>query len=103
MFVSLYDEDVNNYPKNKMFQELHHEFLENDWMLGENTMTKMIYYNPRNITDEFKIHLENKVIYATIPITPGNYEYTTSFTSFFLATEYISFHLKNYENKFKIN
>lgn len=102
MFVSLYDEDINNFPKNKIFMDIHQEFLENGWRLRENTMTNMLYYNPKNLTDEFKIRVENKLIYVTIPITPGNYEYTTKFTGFFLASEYISFHLKNYNNKLTI-
>lgn len=99
MFVSLCDEDINTIPKNKLFHDIHEEFLENGWTLRENTMTKMNYYNPINLMDEFKIKMEDKLIYVTIPIKPGNYEYTTKFTSFFLATEYMSFHLKNYANK----
>lgn len=103
MFVSLYDEDISRTPKNKIFHDIHQEFLENGWRLRETTMTNMLYYNPKNLTDVFKIRFENKLIYVTIPITPGNYEYTTKFTSFFLATEYISYHLKNYRNKLSID
>ena len=100
MFVSLYDKDINNFPKNKLFIDIHNDFLKNGWRLRDNTMTKMLYYNPRNLADEFKITMENKLIYVTIPITPGNYEYTTKFTSYFLANEYITFHLNNYLDKF---
>lgn len=96
---SCYKEETSSFPKNKMFIDIHQDFLENGWYLRENTMINMVYYNPKNLTDEFKIRLENKMIYVTIPITPGNYEYKTNFTSYFLATEYISFHLKNYAFK----
>lgn len=102
MFVSLYDEDINRTPKNIFFQDIHQEFLQNGWRLRETTMTNMLYYNSKIITDEFKIRFENKLIYITIPITYGNYEYTTKFTSFFLAIEYITYHLKNYRNKLSI-
>lgn len=95
MLVSVYD-NANNLPKNKIFTEIHENFVENGFILKENTMTKLIYLYPKVAMDEFKIRLENKLIYVTIPIKPKNYEYTTTFTSYYLATEYISYHLKNY-------
>ena len=95
MLVSLYD-NVNHLPKNKIFTDIHQNFVENGFVLRENTMTKLIYYNPTSSMDEFKISLDNKLIKVTIPIKPKNYEYTTHFTSYYLATEYISYHLKNY-------
>jgi hypothetical protein len=101
MFISVCDEN-SNLPKNKVFHDVHREFLENGWELRDNTMAKMVYCNPTCLTDEFKIRFENKIIYVTIPMTPGNYEYTTKFTSYFLATEYISFHIKNYVDKMNV-
>lgn len=95
MLVSLYD-NANHLPKNKIFSDIHQNFLENGFKLRENSMTNLIYFNPNSAMDEFKIRLDNKCIYVTIPIKPKNYEYTTKFTSYYLATEYISNHLKNY-------
>ncbi len=99
MFASSCDKETSHSPKNKMFTDIHQEFLNNGWHLRENTMTKMLYYNPISPMDEFKIRLENKLIYITIPIISGNYEYTTKFTNYFLANEYILLHLKNYAFK----
>ena len=83
---SSYEENTNNCsPKNKMFTTIHEAFLNNDWNMRENTMTTLSYYNPIAPMDEFKIKMENKIIYVTFPLTPGNYEYTANFTSYFLA------------------
>jgi len=95
MQVSLYD-NVNHLSKNKIFTDIHQNFVESGFKLRENTMTNLIYFNPTAAMDEFKIRLDNKLIYVTIPIKPKNYQYTTNFTSYYLATEYISYHLKNY-------
>lgn len=95
MLVSRYD-NVNQLPKNKIFTDIHQCFIENGFKLKENSMTNLIYFNPNAAMDEFKIRLDNKLIYVTIPIKPKNYEYTAKFTSYYLATEYISSHLKNY-------
>jgi len=100
MLVSQYNESVNTFPKNKYFTDIHQEFLENGWRMRDNTMTHLLYYNPNNLADEFKVSLENKLIYVTIPITYGNYEYKTKFKSYYLASEYISFHLNNYLDKY---
>jgi len=99
MFISLQDEDINHFPKNKLFIDIHQEFMKNGWRLKGNTMINLLYYNPQNLSDEFKINMSNKTINVTVPITPGNYEYTTKFTSLYLAIEYLSFHLKNYHDK----
>jgi hypothetical protein len=93
MQVLLYD-NINHIPKNKIFINIHQNFVENGFELRENTMTNLIYFNPTAGMDEFKIRLDNKYIYVTIPIKPKNYEYTTKFTSYYLAFEYISNHLK---------
>ena len=99
MFISLHDEDINNFPKNRIFIDIHQEFMKNGWRLRYNTMTNLIYYNPQNPSDEFKINMSERIVYVTVPITPGNYEYTTKFTSLYLSSEYLSFHLKNYHDK----
>jgi hypothetical protein len=99
--VSLKNEEVKDkdIPKNKMFLDTHYEFSKNNWMLKENTQTSLIYYRLNNETDEFKIKINNKSVSVTIPIIGGNCEYTTNFMSYYMASEYILFHINNYENK----
>ena len=99
MLISIHDEDIDNFPKNKLFIDIHNDFIKNGWRLRDNMMKNLLYYNPRNLLDEFKINISDRIIHVTVPITPGNYEYTTKFTSLYLASEYLSFHLKNYHDK----
>ena len=89
----LYD-NVNNVPKNEIFTDIHRTFIENGFKLSENSMTDLVYYNPNAAMDEFKISLYNKHIYITIPIKPKNYQYTTRFTNYYSAIEYLLYHLK---------
>ena len=99
--LSFKNEEDKDIPKNKMFLDTHYEFLKNNWMLKENTQTSLIYYRLNNETDEFKIKINNKSVSVTIPIIGGNCEYTTNLISYYMASEYISFHINNYENKMK--
>jgi len=47
---------------------------------------------------ELKKHNE-EVIFVTIPIKSGPYQYTTRFARYDDATNYINMHIRNYESK----
>ena len=85
--------------KNKMLFDSHIEFLKNGWELKENTSTSIVYTNIHYPTDEFRIDINNRSIKITVPVIGLNYEYSTHFSSYYLANEYLLLHLNNHMNK----
>ena len=78
---------------------IHYKFKEYNWVLLKNTMDTLVYVKPNhyNDCDEFKIELYENKIFITIPVLGRNIGYKTHFNSYFLAHEYVSMHLENYE------
>lgn len=96
----------NNYvsnsisPVNTSCMHIHYKFKEYNWELTTNTNDTLVYVKPHhyNDIDEFKIEFSNNnKIFVTIPVLGKNISYKTQFNSYFLAYEYISLHLENYE------
>lgn len=81
---------------NKMFLDVNLEFINQGWKLHKNTLNEISYINPMYPTDEFKIKLNNKLITVTVPVMLLNYEYSTTFNSYFQASEYLLSHLENH-------
>lgn len=81
---------------NKLFIEVNYEFLNQGWKLDKNTLTEISYVNPIYPTDEFKIQIKNKLIKVTVPVLGANYEYSTSFSSYFQASEFLLLHLNDH-------
>lgn len=100
--VSMNNLDDTQLLENKMLLDSHIEFLKNGWKLKENTLNHIVYMNPIYPTDEFKIDIDNRLIKITVPVIGLNYEYSTRFSSYYLATEYLLLHLKNHTNKAEI-
>ena len=75
--------------KNKGFLILDTMFKEHGWKLIRNEMNMICYTKIGHETDLFDIKIDQKTIYVTIPIKNGPFQYTSSFTDYFLASEYI--------------
>ena len=86
-------------PLNTSCMHIHYKFKEYNWVLTKNTMDTLVYVksNHYNDCDEFKIELNNNKIFISIPVIGNNISYKTHFNSYFLAHEYVSLHLENYE------
>jgi hypothetical protein len=76
--------------------DIHNDFLNNGWELNTRDTTNFSYNNKNYPLDEFKVEINNKNIKITVPIVGANCEYTTNFTSYYLANEYLLMHLKNH-------
>jgi len=46
-----------------------------------------------------ELKINKNLIKITIPVLGANYEYSTTFNSYYQANEYLQFHLKNYMDK----
>lgn len=88
-------------PKNKGFMIIHEDFVMNGWDLITNRSDYLIYTKKENQCDEFIINIKSKNnIHVTIPILNSNNSYTTVFNNYFTACEFISMHIKLYEEKY---
>ena len=83
-------------PLNKGFLQLAEVFNENGWKLVENNDTGIIYVNPVNMCDEFKIMTTNTSIQVVIPMPNSNIAYCTKFQNYFDASEYVIARLEDY-------
>lgn len=94
-----YNSEIYNPPLNTSCMHIHYKFKEYNWELITNTKNKLVYVKPHhyNDCDEFKLEFLNNKIFVTIPVLGENISYKTHFDSYFLAYEYISLHLENYE------
>lgn len=86
-------------PLNTSCMHIHYKFKEYNWELIKNTNDELVYVKPNyyNDCDEFKVEFISNKIFITIPVLGKNISYKTHFNSYFLAYEYISLHLENYE------
>jgi len=73
--------------------------MSHGWKLKENTLNQIVYSHSNYPADEFKVKINKNLIKITIPILGANYEYLTTFNSYYQANEYLQFHLKNYMDK----
>jgi hypothetical protein len=94
-----YHSSYCNSPVNTSCMHIHYKFKEYNWELIVNTNDKLVYVKPEhyNDCDEFKIEFSHNKIFVTIPVLGENMSYKTHFNSYFMAYEYISLHLDNYE------
>lgn len=99
------DSDSNNkrkniLPKNKAFMILHEDFVMNGWNLITNRNDYLVYTKDGYNCDEFIISIKSKNnIQVTVPMSNSNICYRTSFNNYFSACEFVSMHLKLYEEK----
>ena len=96
-------------PKNKskmmeaddiMITNMFNQFQRCNWKNITNEPGHIIFKKGTSNYDiiEMKKHNEN-VIFVTIPIKSGPYQYTTRFAKYDDATNYINMHIHNYESK----
>ncbi len=64
-------------------------FKTNGWHLTNNNFEHITYTKFGFETEFFEIKLDKNNIYVSIPLKKIPYQYKTSFTNYFLATEYI--------------
>ena len=88
--------------QNKGFLLLDTTFKQNGWHIVKNEMNHISYSKFGQETDVFSIQIEKKYINVSIPIKNSNYQFTTSFTDYFQASEYLENRFLDFINKIKI-
>jgi hypothetical protein len=79
----------NTEIKNKGFVLLDEIFKKNGWHMIKNEVNWVTYTKFGNETDLFDIKINQKSIHVSIPIKNSPFQYVTSFTDYYRATEYI--------------
>ena len=79
--------------KNKGFTIINALFKEKGWKLIKNELDWIEYRKPNYEIDYFQIKIDKKTINVSVPIKHSPYQYKTSFTNYFDASEYIEEHL----------
>jgi hypothetical protein len=92
-------EQTINYTKikNKAFSTLESLFYEYNWQLVQNEPNQITFKKENNDYDYFEINIDKNKIQVTIPLKKSSYKYTTYFTDYFSASEYIEMHINDYE------
>lgn len=76
-------------------KEVHETFKSNGFIVTyDNDTFKAVH--PNDVTTRFFIKINKNNILTTIPLQE-NYEYISTFTDYFKVTEYILYHLKDYQ------
>jgi len=83
------DSILNTEIKNKGFYILDTMFKDNGWHIIKNEMNWICYTKIGHETELFDIKIEPKIIKVSIPIKNSPYQFVTSFTDYFQASEYI--------------
>lgn len=77
---------------NKGFSILEELFTEKNWKLVKNELNHIVYKKNDLGYNHIEMKIELNKIYVVVPLD-SKYQYETSFDSYFLACEYIEFHL----------
>lgn len=76
-------------PLNKGFIQVVERFNSAGWKLVENTKTQLVFVNPQNIYDEFKMQVHESRVEVVIPMPNSPVAYSTKFNNYFEASEYM--------------
>lgn len=75
--------------QNKGFQVLHDLFLQHGWHIVVNEPTRLCYTRQGDETTTIALQVVADKIIVSVPLKNSVYQYTSSFTSYFAATEYV--------------
>jgi hypothetical protein len=79
--------------KNKGFALVSAVFKEKGWHLVKNELNWICYTKFGHETDVFDIKIDANKIHVSVPLKNSPYNFVTSFTDYFSASEYIENHL----------
>lgn len=75
--------------KNKGFLLLDEMFKENNWVNIRNVFEQITYTKVGYETEYFDIKIDKTKIHVSVPIKNTPYQYKTSFTNYYDASEYV--------------
>jgi hypothetical protein len=87
---------INSNIKNKGFAILDTAFKERGWILVKNEFNWINYTKFGDETSCFDIKISNDKIIVSVPLKNSIYQFVTTFTSYYEASEYIEQKLIEY-------
>ena len=90
------DPVLNSDIANKGFAILDSKFKENGWHLIKNDLNRISYSKFGDETSYFDIKILPDKIVVCVPIKNSSYQYVTSFTGYYEASEYLEKRLYDY-------
>ena len=84
--------------KNNNFTLLDKLFKKQDWNKSKNNLNQISWVKKGYENDEFEIQINEKNIFASIPLKNSTYKYKTIFNNHFLASEYLKKRFIEFEN-----
>ena len=82
--------------KNKGFIILDKLFKEKGWQMIKNELNLIEYRKSNYEIDYFQIKIDKKNVNVSVPIKNTPYQYKTSFTNYYDASEYIEKHFNDF-------
>jgi len=90
----------SNELTNKGFILLDKVFKDRGWILIKNDFDHISYIEKGKELDIFEITIDSTHIHAHVPLKNSPYNYVTSFTSYFEASEFIETKFKDFISLF---
>ena len=85
-----HNSDISCYPiKNKGFVLLDTLFRESGWHIIKNEENWLVYTKPGFETEYVEIKIAIDSIFVSVPIKNSPYQFKTSFSNYFHASEYV--------------
>lgn len=83
---------------NTTLSEMTSLFQSNNWIQLKNQPNHIIFQKEYQNYDVIELKVSPDRCFVTVPIKSGPCQYTTKFSNFSNAVDYIYMHLNNYEN-----
>ena len=87
--LSREQQTINEPIKNKGFSVLDEVFTENGWHKVKNEPDHIIFTKLGHESDQFEIRIDKTQVHVVVPLRNSSFAYTTSFKSYFEASEYM--------------
>ena len=81
---------------NKGFLIIDNLFKENNWNIVINEPNWVAYTKPGHETEYFELKIEKSKVAVSIPLKKIPYQYVTSFSDYFQASEYVEARFKEF-------
>jgi hypothetical protein len=94
--LSREQQTINEPIKNKGFSVLDEVFTENGWHKLKNEPNHIIFTKFGHESDQFEIRIDKTQVHVVVPLRYSSFAYTTSFKSYFEASEYMEERFNEY-------
>ena len=96
MLTPKHTPNINNNIVNKGFSMLDTLFKENNWNIVINEPNWVAYTKPGHETEYFELKIEKSKVSVSIPLKKIPFQYVTSFSDYFQASEYVEMRFKEF-------